>query len=182
VTPLHADARAVLAGWAPPTARDAELRDRFVAHLDAEPTGMTRDCLPDHLTAGAIVLTPEADAVLLNHHRKAGSWLAFGGHCEPGDTTLAGVARREAEEESGLVDLDLDPVPLEIDEHLVEFCSPGTAVHHLDVRFLATAPRDGEHRVSEESLDVRWWPVDGLPEMFDDMRRLISVAVTRLGR
>jgi hypothetical protein len=50
------------------------------------------------------------------------------------------------------------------------------------VRFLATAPSDGEHRVSEESLDVRWWPVDGLPEMFDDMRRLISVAVTRLGR
>jgi 8-oxo-dGTP pyrophosphatase MutT (NUDIX family) len=182
VTDLHADARAVLAGWAPPTAYDAALRDRFVAHLDAEPTGMNRACLPDHLTAGTIVLTPEADAVLLNHHRKAGGWFAFGGHCEPGDTTLAGVALREAREESGLTDLDFDPVPLDLDEHAVEFCAPGTTVHHLDVRFLATAPRDGAHRVSEESLDVRWWPVDDLPEVYDDMRRLIGDARARLAR
>ena len=116
---LHSDARAVLAGWTPPTPRDAELRDRFVAHLDAQPAGMTRECLPDHLTAGTIVLTPEADAVLLNHHRKAGGWFAFGGHCEPGDTTLAGVALREAREESGLADLDFDPDPLDLDEHAV---------------------------------------------------------------
>ena len=143
---LHADARAVLAGWEPPSARDAELRDRFVAHLDAHPDAMTRACLPDHLTAGTIVLTPEADWVLLNHHRKAGVWLAFGGHPEPSDTTLAGVALREAQEESGLTDLDFDPVPLDLDEHEVLFCSPGTAVHHLDVRFLATAARDSAPR------------------------------------
>ena len=177
---LHADARAVLAGWDPPSARDAELRDRFVAHLDAEPGAMTRACLPDHLTAGTIVLTPEADAVLLNHHRKAGVWLAFGGHAEPGDTTLAGVALREAHEESGLTDLDFDPVPLEVDEHEVLFCSPGTVVHHLDVRFVATVRRDARHAASEESLDVRWWPVDALPEIFPDMRRLIANAVARV--
>ncbi len=176
---LHSDARAVLAGWEPPSARDAELRDRFVAHLDAHPDAMTRACLPDHLTAGTIVLTPEADWVLLNHHRKAGVWLAFGGHPEPSDTTLAGVALREAQEESGLTDLDFDPVPLDLDEHEVLFCSPGTAVHHLDVRFLATAARDSAHAVSEESLDVRWWPVDALPEIYPDMRRLIGDAVTR---
>lgn len=179
---LHSDARATLAGWEPPSARDAELRDRFVAHLDAEPEGMTRACLPDHLTAGTIVLTPEADAVLLNHHAKAKVWLAFGGHCEVGDTTLAGVALREAHEESGLTDLDFDPVPLDLDEHEVLFCSPGTKVHHLDVRFLATAPRGADHRVSEESLDVRWWPVDALPEIYPDMSRLIGDAVARLGR
>ncbi len=141
---------------------------------------MTRQCLPDHLTAGTIVLTPQADAVLLNHHRKADAWLAFGGHCEPGDTTLAGVALREAREESGLAHLDFDPVPLNLDQHPVEFCSPGTTVHHLDVRFLATAPREADHRVSEESLDVRWWPLDALPPLFDDMHRLIDAAVARL--
>jgi 8-oxo-dGTP pyrophosphatase MutT (NUDIX family) len=177
---LHSDARAVLAGWDPPSSRDAELRERFVAHLDAHADGMTRGCLPDHLTAGTIVLTPAADAVLLNRHRKAGAWLAFGGHCEPEDATLAGVALREAHEESGLTDLDFDPVPLDLDEHAVEFCSPGTVVHHLDVRFLATASRGADHRVSEESLDVRWWPVDALPEIYPDMRRLIGDAVARL--
>jgi 8-oxo-dGTP pyrophosphatase MutT (NUDIX family) len=182
VTSLRADARSVLAGWAPPTPRDAALRDRFVAHLDARDDGMTRECLPDHLTAGTIVLTPEADAVLLNHHRKADGWFAFGGHCEPRDATLAGVALREAREESGLADLDFDPEPLDLDEHAVQFCAPGVTVHHLDVRFLATAPRDAGHRVSEESLDVRWWPADRLPDVYDDMRRLIAVAVARLER
>ena len=178
---LHSDARAVLAGWAPPSPRDAELRDRFVAHLDAHPDGMTRACLPDHLTAGTIVLTPEADAVLLNHHAKAKVWLAFGGHCEPGDTTLAGVALREAHEESGLTDLDFDPVPLDLDEHEVLFCSPGTAVHHLDVRFGAVAPEGARHAVSEESLDVRWWPVDALPDPEPDLVELVELARRRLG-
>ncbi|GAA5117237.1 NUDIX hydrolase [Alloalcanivorax gelatiniphagus] len=177
---LHADARSVLAGWVPPSPRDGELRDRFVAHLDAHPDAMARECLPDHLTAGTIVLSPTADAVLLNHHRKADGWFAFGGHCEPGDATLAGVALREAHEESGLTELDFDPVPLDLDEHAVEFCAPGTTVHHLDVRFLATAERSAEHAVSEESLDVRWWPVDALPEIYPDMRRLIDDAVARL--
>ncbi len=179
---LHDDARALLAGWTPASARDGALRERFLAHLDAHPTAMTRACLPDHLTAGTIVLTPTADAVLLNHHRKAGAWFAFGGHCEPGDRTVAGVALREAHEESGLSELDFDPVPLDLDEHAVEFCSPGTTVHHLDVRFVATAPREASHEVSEESLDVRWWPIDALPEISPDMRRLIDDAVARLTR
>jgi 8-oxo-dGTP pyrophosphatase MutT (NUDIX family) len=177
---LHADAREVLSRWSPPTARDAELRERFVAHLDDRPDAMTRACLPDHLTAGTIVLSPSADAVLLNHHRKAGCWFAFGGHCEPGDRTLAGVALREAYEESGLTGLEFDPVPLDLDEHEVGFCAPGTTVRHLDVRFLATAEPGADHRVSVESLDVRWWPVDALPDLYPDMHRLIGDAVARL--
>ena len=153
---------------------------RFVAHLDAHPDAMTRACLPDHLTAGTIVLTPEADAVLLNHHRKADGWFAFGGHCEPGDTTLAGVALREAHEESGLTDLDFDPVPLDLDEHAVEFCSPGTTVHHLDVRFLATASATRATPSARSRSTCAGGRVDALPEIYPDMRRLIGDAVARV--
>jgi hypothetical protein len=50
------------------------------------------------------------------------------------------------------------------------------------VRFLATADRDADHRASEESLDVRWWPVDALPEgLEDDMVTLVRRARERLG-
>ena len=35
---------------------------------------------------------------------------------------------------------------------------------HLDVRFAAVAPQGSRARVSAESHDVRWWPVDALPE------------------
>ena len=145
------------------------------------PTACSRCCFPDHLTAGAIVVSPDGDAVLLNHHRKADAWLAFGGHIEPGDATLADAARRELREESGLTVFDFDPSPLSLDEHAVDFCSDRGTVHHLDVRFLAIATPDDEHVVSDESLDVRWWPVDALPTTFDDMYRLIDAAVARVG-
>ncbi len=36
-------------------------------------------------------------------------------------------------------------------------------MHHLDVRFVAIAPPGAVPVVSEESTDVRWWPVDALP-------------------
>jgi hypothetical protein len=48
------------------------------------------------------------------------------------------------------------------------------------VRFLAVADPGGTHASSEESLDVRWWPVDDLPATFDDMYALVDVAVARV--
>lgn len=177
---LHASAVETLTGWAAPTPEQDALRRRYLEHLAGHPDGLSKPCFPDHLTAGAVVVSPAADAVLLNHHRKAGAWLAFGGHLEEGDATLADGARRELVEESGLARFDFDPVPLSLDEHAVEFCSERGTVHHLDVRFVAVAEPDASHATSEESLDVRWWPVDALPETFDDMYVLVATAVARV--
>jgi 8-oxo-dGTP pyrophosphatase MutT (NUDIX family) len=177
---LHADALATLEAWAAPSAAQEELRTRYVAHLHAQPDGMQRACFPDHLTAGVLVVDAAGDRVLLNLHRKARRWFAFGGHCEPGDTTLAGAARREGLEESGLPDLRFDPVPAQLDEHAVPFCDPRGTVHHLDVRYVAAAPDGAGHAVSEESLDVRWWPVGDLPELEPAMVELVGIARDRL--
>ena len=62
----------------------------------------------------------------------------------------------------------------------MEFCSDRGTVQHLDVRFLAVADPDATHVVSDESLDVRWWPVDALPATFDDMYALVDAAVARV--
>lgn len=176
---LHADALASLRSWAPPSPAQARLRERYVAHLGAHPDGVRRECFPDHLTAGVLVVDAPVERVLLNLHRKARRWFAFGGHCEAGDATLAAAAAREAREESGIADLLLDPVPAHLDEHAVGFCDPRGTVHHLDVRYVARAPAAAAHAVSEESLDVRWWPLDALPELEPEMHELIAVARAR---
>jgi 8-oxo-dGTP pyrophosphatase MutT (NUDIX family) len=179
---LHADALAVLAAWVPPTLAQAALRDRYVAHLQDHPDGMTRACRPDHLTASTLVLTADGSRALLTLHAKARTWFQFGGHCEVGDRTLVAAAEREATEESGLDGLVLDPVPVQLSEHAVPFCGPDGDVHHLDVRFLAVAPLSGVHGVSEESLDVRWWPADELPDPGADLEELVALGRARLAQ
>lgn len=173
---LHADALATLREWSAPGAAQEELRGRLVRHLESTPDGMWRSSYPDHLTAGTIVLAADGDRVLLNLHRKAGRWFAFGGHAEPGDATLASVALREAREESGIADLDFHAEPLQLDVHVVPFCDPRGGVSHLDVRYAALAGPGAQEVVSEESLAVRWWPIDGLPELEPSMIELISRA------
>lgn len=179
-TALHADARERLTGWTPTAGRQARLRERFLDHLAEQPDGMRRSCFPAHLTAGVVVLSPDLDQVLLNLHRKANRWFHFGGHCEATDPSLVAAALREGLEESGLARLDLDPVPVHLDEHAVDFCDPRGTVQHLDVRFTALAPRDAAYGTSEESLDVRWWPLTALPEdLDDDMHELLAASRER---
>lgn len=179
-TALHTDALARLTGWTPTAGRQSRLRERFLDHLEEHPDGTRRTCFPAHLTAGVVVLSPELDHVLLNLHRKARRWFHFGGHCEATDASLADAALREGLEESGLDRLDLDPVPVHLDEHEVAFCDPRGTVHHLDVRFTALAPRNAAYGTSEESLAVRWWPLASLPDdLDDDMHELLATARER---
>ncbi len=153
---------------------------RFVEHLETHPDGVTRGCRPDHVTASTLVLSQDHTAVLLTLHAKARAWFQLGGHTEPGDRTVAGAALREAREESGIAGLVLDPVPVQLSEHAVPFCGPDGDVHHLDVRFVAVAPDGARHATSEESLDVRWWPVDDLPAGTEpDLVDLVALARRR---
>jgi 8-oxo-dGTP pyrophosphatase MutT (NUDIX family) len=176
----HADALAVLAGWSAPDEAQERLRAEYVAHLEAHPDGCGKPCFPDHLTAGALVLSDDGRRVLLNLHRKARRWFAFGGHIEPEDPTLAAAAGREATEESGLPDLVVDPDPVHLSKHPVDFCSPRGTVQHLDVRYLAVVPAETVPVVSEESLDIRWFDVDDLPTDEPDMLELVSLARHRV--
>jgi len=175
---LHGDARAVLATW---TERDDEpaqvaLREEFVAFLDAHDDAMWRACVEGHLTGSALVLSADRTEVLLTLHPKFGIWLQMGGHCEPGDATMRDAAAREALEESGIEGLVLGDAPARLDRHRVG-CHGGS--WHLDVQYVAVAPRDAVATISDESDDLRWWPVDALPAETDDaLRRLVATATS----
>jgi 8-oxo-dGTP pyrophosphatase MutT (NUDIX family) len=174
VTLAH-DAQQVLEGWAAPDPDQRDLRDLYLAHIASYSDAMYRTCVPGHVTASTLILNHQRDHVLLTLHPKVGLWLQMGGHCEPGDETLASAAAREALEESGITDLAMGEHPLRLDRHRVG-CHGGS--WHLDVQYLAVAPALAQEVISEESLDLKWFPVDDLPDLTDDaLRSLVAAAV-----
>jgi ADP-ribose pyrophosphatase YjhB (NUDIX family) len=179
---LHQDAIAVLGAWVAPDAGQQSLRHDFLELLDARSDSMLRECQPDHLTASALIV--RGDEVLLVRHAKAAKWLQTGGHCEPTDRTLSQAALREAREESGIEDLTVDPVPLQLSRHHVSFCGPSPqGGHHLDVQFLVHAPANAASQAGDDEDETRWFPLDAdsIPEPTDqDVRNLIAAATRRL--
>jgi len=169
---LRADALAVLEAWTAPTPEEEALRVRFLRHLRAHEDGMWRECAPGHITATTAVLSHDGERVLLTLHPKAEMWLPMGGHCERGDATVAEVALREATEESGIPGLRLLPGPLALDLHKV-WCHPPHS-WHLDLEYGALAPPGAEAVISDESLDLRWFPVDAIPEPSDEATRRLA--------
>jgi len=175
-----AAARRLLADYLPHDGKDgdqARARARMLAFVDEHPDALLRTCVPGHLTASALVIDPANERGLLTLHRKLGRWLQLGGHCD-GDANLAGVALREAIEESGIVDLRVDPRPIDLDVHAIP-ARPGEPEHlHLDTRFLVFALEAAEVRVGDESLDLAWFRPDELErvESDDSVRRLFRLA------
>jgi 8-oxo-dGTP pyrophosphatase MutT (NUDIX family) len=176
VSGLHADALRVLGSFRPDDDEQARLRSSYLEFLATHPDGMTRDCVPAHLTASALVLDETASHVLLTLHRKGGFWAQVGGHCEPADETVASAALREAREESGIDGLRLvGDEPVDLDRHTLSTAF-GSCGEHLDVRYAVVAPAGAQPTVSDESSDVAWFAVDALPDGCVDISGLIGRA------
>ncbi|CAN5557228.1 NUDIX hydrolase [soil metagenome] len=155
----------LLTGWAAPDPGQDALRQALLAFVLARPDACARSCEPGHITASTAVLDHTGSQVLLTLHPRLGRWVQLGGHCEPEDVDIAAAALREATEESGVTGLRLGGLAA-IDVHALT-CSLGVPTRHLDLQFVATAPADAEITISDESMDLRWWPVDALPPGID---------------
>ena len=178
---LVGDAVETLDGWRAPDEGQGELRAHYLRHLRERADGMWRSCRPEHVTSSALVVDASGSRVLLTLHKTVGQWLQLGGHCEAGDTTLAGAALREATEESGLTGLSIDPSPVQLSRH--QLLAGGCAgAYHLDVQFLVTATAGTDYVVSEESHDLAWFPMDALPDVDHSVQDLVTRTRHRLAR
>ena len=179
---LREDAVARLEAWEAPDAQQERWRHELLDHCVQHPGALWKQGPRRHLTTGAIVLSPALDRVLLTLHAKAGMWLQFGGHFEPEDASVLAAATRETREESGLPDLVLDPRIVELHRHELLATAFGRCAEHLDIRFAGVAPDDADFAVSAESLDVAWWPVDGMPPKTEaELGPLVRAAQRLLG-
>ncbi|NDJ90557.1 NUDIX hydrolase [Mycolicibacter kumamotonensis] len=180
----HSSAVATLKAWAAPDSAQDALRHAVLAFLDARTDACARECVPGHITASAAVLDHTGERVLLTLHPRVGRWVQLGGHCEDADADIVNAALREATEESGITGLRLDPRLAAVHVHPVT-CSLGVPTRHLDLQFAAHAPDGAQIGISDESVDLRWWPVNALPPDADDALRYLvarAVAIVRPGR
>jgi 8-oxo-dGTP pyrophosphatase MutT (NUDIX family) len=94
------------------------------------------------------------------HHAKLGKWFQLGGHCD-GDSDVCAVAVKEAQEESGI--MDIVPVRTEIfdvDVHLIPGNSREAEHYHYDIRFLLQVASEETVVQNSESKELRWISTD----------------------
>jgi 8-oxo-dGTP pyrophosphatase MutT (NUDIX family) len=113
------------------------------------------------------------------HHRKLGRWLQPGGHAD-GDADVLAVARREAQEETGLAEIvTVDPAIFDVDVHRIP-ARPGEPEHwHYDIRFLLGASREASLAASAEANGLAWVALDQIASLDTDASVLRMVAKTR---
>jgi 8-oxo-dGTP pyrophosphatase MutT (NUDIX family) len=166
--------------WSAPDREQDQLRRHYLDHLARRSDGWSRSCAGAHLTASSLICVAAEGMVLLTLHGRLGRWLQTGGHIESTDPSLEAAATREAAEESGLADLSLEPSPLLLSKHEVP-CGPVQPTYHLDVQYLVLANHLVSPGVGAESIDVRWFFHDQLPEVDHSVTALVRAAGVRLG-
>ena len=154
---------------------EANHHQRIQSFVTQTPACTSRQTLSGHVTASAWILSPDANAALLTHHRKLNRWLQPGGHIDPDDTTIQAAALREAREESSIPNLRLlDENLFDLDVHIIPARKTEPEHFHYDVRFVFQSSTH-DFIVSEESNKLAWVELDEISELVNDQSVLRMV-------
>ena len=130
-------------------------RALLIAFAELHQNCCERTLLVGHFTGSCWLVSKDRLRVLLTHHKKLERWLQLGGHAD-GDSDLGQVALREAEEESGLTDLTVEPEIFDLERHIIPARGAEPEHYHHDVRFVVHATGSEEFVVSDESHALAW--------------------------
>ncbi|MCH9632485.1 MAG: hypothetical protein S4CHLAM6_08210 [Chlamydiae bacterium] len=135
---------------------DIELAHQFVDFIKKNDRCFQRELSHGHLTASCWLWNFDQSACLFTHHKKLNKWLQLGGHAD-GHTNLLEVAIKEAQEESGLLEIEaLSPQIFDLSLHQIPANRFESAHLHYDVRYLLQVKVDRPFIVSSESFNLKW--------------------------
>lgn len=155
--------RRLVTEFAPRSDRERAAQADFAAFFPDDAGPVRRDSGPDHATASCVVFDETLTQTLLVFHGKGQFWVQPGGHAEDGDESIVAAALRELREETGIVTaVPTAPLVYDLDHHGLS-SRFGRCASHLDIGITVIVDPDAVLTVSDESEDVRWWPVDALP-------------------
>lgn len=130
-----------------------------------------------HMTASSIIVSPDRRRTLMAFHRIYNSWAWTGGHAD-GESDFEAIARREAQEETGISGLkrlgagiaSLEILP--VWAHVKRGRAVGSHLH-LNVSYLFEADDGLPLSVREdENSAVGWIDIDRLEEYVSEMPML----------
>ena len=152
---------------------ETKTADRFRSFIERHPDCLLRSCKTGHLTASCLATSEDHSEVILTLHKKLKKWLQLGGHAD-GEMQLHRVAKKEAEEESGLDEFSfIDPrlfanqlgsgkdliLPFDMDIHLIPERKGEPSHLHFDIRYLLKT-KETDLKISHESDDLKWFSLD----------------------
>lgn len=185
----------ILPAWAEPIGRfqpgderEAQEQRMILGMIDRLGDAiLTRESEIAHMTASSIIVSPDRRRTLMAFHRIYNSWAWTGGHAD-GEDDFEAVARREAQEETGISGLrrlgggiaSIEILP--VWAHMKRGRPVGSHLH-LNVSYLFEADDSLPLSVREdENSAVGWLAVDRLdeyvsePPMLPVYRRLLRRA------
>jgi 8-oxo-dGTP pyrophosphatase MutT (NUDIX family) len=124
---------------------------------------------------GITAVVTRGDDVLLVQRADNGQWTPVTGIPEPGEEPALAAAREVLEETGVVASVDR----LASTSSLTGVVhSNGDRASYLDLTFACTYVSGDAHVGDDESMDVRWFPRDALPEMWPVMAQRIADALS----
>lgn len=165
---------------APWNVHEAAMKRRISDFVAAHENCFKRTLLVGHVTGSAWVVNAAMTHTLLTHHAKLGMWLQMGGHCD-GEPDVLRVALREVAEESGLTEMEplIGGAIFDVDAHQIPARKNEPEHVHYDIRYLVRASMEEPLRITEESHDLAWVPLDDVRRLNTDQSVLRLVEKTR---
>ena len=178
----------IIVRFLPKDGREAREREMMLDLIAQHGDGiLARENDVAHMTASSIIVSPDRKRTLMAFHKIYNSWAWTGGHAD-GESDFEAIARREAQEETGITGLKRlgsGPASLEILPvwaHVKRGKHVGSHLH-LNVSYIFEADDTLALRIAQdENSAVGWLEIDKLetsvsePPMLPIYRRLLDRA------